>query len=415
MEQLEVGKKTYPNRLLWTLIFFLLIGASAMPIVTLGGFGSLNFFRVAAVLLTVYAIISSGKTQSNVLRITMLIFISFVIFCFFSIVWAQNKSYAASSAFNYLICIAFMLSFTYLLSNGKNLETYLLYCGYVMIIFSLLGVFETFTGFYIFEISEQFRSIKGPFGLSTPIAAFGNPNDFAFALLSILPFFFYALNKHFKCFQQVLGFKLLYIFLILYISFVGQTRITILILCFMVFVRLLCSKKYRTFTLLMFLISAFAIVLSELFGLTHLTQRVFHEKRIRIWVTIINDFKNRLLFGKGVGNGQIIGTTILNPHFWFLELFADLGIIMGCIIALWFLYMLVKNSKRHACFPLSDTCTNIIYLSALLPMSVMSSSISFSPILWISISFTILLTMQTEKYKKYDVLGKDTSVKRMSL
>lgn len=408
------------NQIAWIIFIILLCFASALPGFDIPGIGYLYPLRLCLPFMALYLFINERKYGSigATLSDTMVFMTVLLIYGLITLAWTADKVTSIKHLFNYVIGFLIVLVMVWFVRTKYQFYTIIMFMAYVMIVIMVMGIFESLTGKYFF--TDQWTEIK-PYAqrdIYYPVVSFGNPNDLVFVAFGIMPFIHLTVSnlsrqsprrKKFYYFVFVLYFLLYCIVTVLASCRMGMLLIPIAIIVNMIFSR---NRYIYYFALLICLIGI--IVLSV--NYTWLLDFFNEDARIVIWQNILKNAAYYKFMGTGPGNSilriegiEYIKDYLTNPHFFFLEVFAEFGIFVSLIMLLWviFTYMRARNNYIYAVDIQNRriSCTAIKFMIYFIPMSVMSSSIAAMPQFWFILSLMLIAVKlsRPNKNNSYDI------------
>ena len=314
--------------------------------------GKLYLYHIFLILNIIYIfnfLIQNGKIEKSIIKRNKVIFIFFLysfLHCFF-----VKDIYLAFQNQVYIICgISVFFSIKYLLSYNSvqtlNIMKKVIYFAIFIAILEILKIYRWYNSGY--ELSFE-----------SPSAFLGNTNNFATAIIIVMPFIFFMKNN----------LKKIFCFLLLtYILISCDSRANNIALAIEIFIYFLIrikekkiiykiglfllgliglyifkEKLYTMYTLLLELINSDAVV----------TDSVGVRKAIIL--NLIDELKkiNVFLFGTGGGNSIIIHMTrnntsgIFSNHSFFLEILVEYGIFIFLVLSFFYISLIMKNYKNY--------------------------------------------------------------------
>lgn len=392
------------NKVAWSIMLFFTLFAAALPGINVPGIGFLYLFRIVLPFLLIYVIINENHygNYTNTIRDTGTLFLLIIFYGIFSLLWAQNQIEGIKSILNYIYGFSLVFTLLRVIHNKEHLYILIRITGYIMIAIMLIGVFESLTGKYIFSSSW---SGKLPYPqypqIHYPVVCFGNPNDFVFIAFGIFPFFNLALNNTLRNRHRIttLLLQLMYLGLLCLIIVFASNRMGMLLIPFTIVVNLLVSKNNNVRVISWVLIPVIGFIFA-IWKWDSLTAFFAEDARIQIWGNILRNAKHYYFMGTGPGNSYLpisgveYDGVLMNPHFWFLEMFAEFGVIIFVFLIIW--YWLIMRRAIKLCSVKDKEIssmgrTAIKFMIYFIPMSVMSSSVSAMPQFWLIISILLLV------------------------
>lgn len=369
--------------LVLTILFILLSFSSNIKGINIGII-ELYPARIIVFSWLVYALCAGKIRALRRLVRPMLVFILFG--CILSVI--NFNSQCIASVLVYITSFATMLMFASITNSKEDL-----YCLSVSILFNLiiqalLGIKESLTGEYIFNVYEHYAWHYNSFGLHMPATAFFNTNNYAVYCILSLPFI--ALCKSRFLILNVLSY-LGYLLGIIAILLTGSRTG---LLCVIVYVILYFyynvyktnnSKVLKIFIVLsvFVLLIIFLVNIIQFFELIFPNGSVSDEDRLPIWGNyIIICFKNLLVYGVPGCSSELLMRLVgsnIPPHCMFLEILVEYGLI-GLICILTIIEKLIPN--KVSSMSIFHINMSKIFLYIFLIASICPSSMSGSYYLW---------------------------------
>lgn len=314
--------------------------------------GKLYLYHIFLILNIIYIfnfLIQNGKIEKSIIKRNKVIFIFFLysfLHCFF-----VKDIYLAFQNQVYIICgISVFFSIKYLLSYNSvqtlNIMKKVIYFAIFIAILEILKIYRWYNSGY--ELS-----------FDSPSAFLGNTNNFATAIIIVMPFIFFMKNR-LK--------KIVYFLLLFYILISCDSRANNIALSIELFIYFLLKIKekriiYKIRLFLLGLISTY-FVKEKLYAMYSLLLELFNSDikntdsvgvRKAIILNLIDELKNMniFLFGTGGGNSVIIHMTrnntsgIFSNHSFFLELLVEYGIFIFLILSFFYVSLIIKNYKNY--------------------------------------------------------------------
>ena len=314
--------------------------------------GKLYLYHIFLILNIIYIfnfLIQNGKIEKSIIKRNKVIFIFFLysfLHCFF-----VKDIHLAFQNQVYIICgISVFFSIKYLLSYNSvqtlNIMKKVIYFAIFIAILEILKIYRWYNSGY--ELS-----------FDSPSAFLGNTNNFATAIIIVMPFIFFMKNR-LK--------KIVYFLLLFYILISCDSRANNIALSIELFIYFLLKIKekriiYKIRLFLLGLISTY-FVKEKLYAMYSLLLELFNSDikntdsvgvRKAIILNLIDELKNMniFLFGTGGGNSVIIHMTrnntsgIFSNHSFFLELLVEYGIFIFLILSFFYVSLIIKNYKNY--------------------------------------------------------------------
>lgn len=314
--------------------------------------GKLYLYHIFLILNIIYIfnfLIQNRKIEKSIIKRNKVIFIFFLysfLHCFF-----VKDIHLAFQNQVYIICgISVFFSIKYLLSYNSvqtlNIMKKVIYFAIFIAILEILKIYRWYNSGY--ELS-----------FDSPSAFLGNTNNFATAIIIVMPFIFFMKNR-LK--------KIVYFLLLFYILISCDSRANNIALSIELFIYFLLKIKekriiYKIRLFLLGLISTY-FVKEKLYAMYSLLLELFNSDikntdsvgvRKAIILNLIDELKNMniFLFGTGGGNSVIIHMTrnntsgIFSNHSFFLELLVEYGIFIFLILSFFYVSLIIKNYKNY--------------------------------------------------------------------
>lgn len=188
----------------WYSVAIFAIWGASLGGVSVPGLGLLYPFRIVSVLLAVFLLFKSNKQDWNIGRKTWFtvfpLVLYLLLFSAVSVFWAADREKTVKTVLNFLYVALFLLLFFRNVKDKKSLDRFLTAISLGFLAILLLGVYETFSGNYLFAdpsgVDVSYRT--NAYGAFYPVVCFTNPNDYAFAISMITPFMLYVLDEALK-------------------------------------------------------------------------------------------------------------------------------------------------------------------------------------------------------------------------
>ena len=373
------------EKILWAIFFVSAIFASALNLFNLFGIGEIYLFRILIIFFFVaYFRCFSKKTKLQ--KGTVYLFFGIIIYGALSLLWCTSKSAGIKALGNYVLVFMLLMVLISFFDSTKRLNFSLECCSVVLVLLQICGIIESLTGNYFFSVDDIWLQIRNEIGLWSPLTVFDNTNDFIFALVGYLPFFFISVNQmKRKNFVLQNSLKGLYVISTGYLAYAGQCRMGLISLVFMLFGYLYFGRLHRILKPIV-IVSIIIMVCS----LPWWFDIIKSEARWEIWGDALKSARHFSFLGVGIGNSYIkipgieYAATVVNPHFWVLENFVEFGFIVFGFVLVWYIYIIKQTSKLMHRYKNSYRLKSImIFLISFVLMSMMSSTIAFSNMFYI--------------------------------
>lgn len=315
--------------------------------------GKLYLYHIFLILNIIYIfsfLIQNGKIEKSIIKRNKVILIFFLysfLHCFF-----VKDIHLAFQNQVYIICgISVFFSIKYLLSYNSgqtlNIIKKVIYFPIFIAILEILKIYRWYNSVY--ELSIE----------SGPSSFLGNINNFATAIIIVIPFIFFMKNN-LK--------KMIYFVLLFYVLISCDSRANNIALAIEIFIYFLIRIKekkiiYKIGLFLLGLIGLY-IFKEKLYTMYTLLLELINSDAVAtdsvgvrkaIILNLIDELKkiNVFLFGTGGGNSVIIHMTrnntsgVFSNHSFFLEILVEYGIFIFLILSFFYISLIIKNYKNY--------------------------------------------------------------------
>ncbi len=391
----------------WICLISSALWGAALPGIDIG-VGYLYIFRLLLPIFVLYIIFQS-RFDNIFNQSTLLICAIWLFYGFLALLWTPDTIASIKGLVNYFFGIFFMISIMVLLSDYKKINFTVGIIIINLLIFCGLGIIEAYTGTPFFGGYGNAVGFITSIGYYYPFGTFANPNDLIFCLLSFLPFIiiFISIKIRKKLVKYIIYLFFVGLFALMIILADNRMGFIVLPLIIILFIFFSLKKQYQFPILILTIIFSFAIVLLGYVDLSVISE----EARVTIWKNILLNGWNFGFMGTGIGNSfyrlpnidYVSIDWLMNPHFWFLEIFVEFGIIIFAMIMAWGLYIALKNLKLYQSISISEHAkkyskATMVFMVVFTPLSVMSASISAMPNFWLLLGIVCAIT--NINYKK---------------
>lgn len=397
---------------LWYIVITTAIWGTSIGGINVGVLGTMSPFRIIIILLTMMVIIKEVKNHEKIEKSNIiLILISFLVLGYNLFFVINNNEYInlLQKILNYAYGLLLLILGKKIVKEDEIFKNTIKVIAINFIVICIWGLYESFTGNYIFSVNERTGLKLNSFGLYPPVVAFFNTNGLATFLIMMLPCIYSEPIFKRNITSTIFRFGIVIISLILLL--LAGARAACMILLAFIFMRVLWKMKDKKKIALCIAIVGCVILASltiwkiqtdilinEIFSISN------NDNSTSIRINLI---KNGLLeleksnfLGIGMGNFEIkmqkYNNTdgIINAHNLLLEMLVENGIIVFSIIVFAFFNMILKIIKKYKQqdYKHKDFMINIIFLILTFPLStsINSTTYAFMP-MWIMITiFTII-------------------------
>lgn len=372
-----------------------LMGAS-LPVLSLPGIGTLYLFRLLVPFLFVWMILSKMQFSRNMRHMLQMIIVWCVCGCI-SLIWSFDRTNSIQGVVNICFCVVWVLWLAGAVKTAYIFDRLMIVFVAFVTCCCALGIYEVFTGNYIFSVQPGVESVITSIGRHYPVTVFYNPNDFMVFVAASIPIVFYLTDK--KCSRWLI--KLIVDITYLLMSFVlmilADCRMGLLVVPFIV-IMWIVSKKWEVRFYKVVIVGIIAIIMLMIVH-PSIAGLVANESRWDIWRDALYNLRLSYFMGTGIGNanihlpGHIYKSTLTATHFWFLQVLAEIGVVGFYFVAKWFITSVLR-ARRGVVSTVDKQVLGLrrISLTLLLAMiflSMMSSGLTESPAFW-----TLIAIMQ---------------------
>ena len=297
----------------------------------------------------------------------------------------------------------FLLTVYVLTLYEDDFNCFLKGCVLSCFIFSLWGIYEIFTGNYIFFNTTWFLQFKNMFLMYYPGVVFSNPNDVAQYLTMLYPLAFLVLEKRKMCIC-ILGV------LSFFVIMNSESRISMI--CFVISILLIYScitgKNKRNRFLMMLGVGLVMIVAIMYFEnkyglLSNITENFLSISKTGDYYTGREIIYSNLIqyafhnpFG-GFGSAYVLQS--MPPHNLFLYILCDFGIV-PCILFCVFIVSIIIRLLRCSVRLSSKSISIFMIIAIIFPIMACASSCNEQrKIVWLVMS--IIYRVYRDNVRKY--------------
>ena len=195
MEQIKQTQETTFTKITAIAVMIIALMGASLPIVNLPGIGMLYLFRIAVPFLFLWMIVRRKRFERS-LRDLLQMMIAWSVWGVFSLLWSFDRTNSIQGIFNICFCFVWVLwlvSFVHTVNLYDNMLTAFVV---FIVICTLLGIYEVFSGDYIFAVQSGIESVITSIGKHYPVTVFYNPNDFMVFVAASVPMVFYLASKN---------------------------------------------------------------------------------------------------------------------------------------------------------------------------------------------------------------------------
>jgi teichuronic acid biosynthesis protein TuaE len=188
---------------LYTLPLLLMFGSYAV-LFKISSIGFLNVERLSFYFIIIIMIIylirfKRIKVNMDVSFKYVLVFIIMLLYSTISLLWVENISFSFSNGYMYLFTgVTIVVFITAGINSFKDLSIFLRIFAICYCITVFLGIFEIFTGVYLFTQNPSSLIYQNGYNLFFPYATFYNMNDFSTFVVLAMPFAGYQIVSDIK-------------------------------------------------------------------------------------------------------------------------------------------------------------------------------------------------------------------------
>lgn len=372
-----------------------LMGAS-LPIVNLPGIGTLYLFRLVVPFLFFWMIVHRNHYEQS-WRDMFQMMIVWIGWGIVSLLWSFDRTNSIQGIINICFCFVWIMWLAGFVDT-VNLYDKLITAFIVFIVgCSLLGLYEVFSGHYIFTVQAGVESVITSIGKHYPVTVFYNPNDFMVFVAASIPMVFYLANKKIKNKHLIFIIDIGYVLFSCVMMLLADCRMGFVVVPFIVLVWLISKKWDVRFYKVVILGVVVGIVI--LIASPNTISLIASEARWEIWSDALYNLKESFFLGTGIGNanfhlpGHIYQSNLTATHFWFIQVLAEIGPIGFLFVAKWYIKSILRV-KRSVVYNRNSSVFGIkrftlTLLLATFFLSMMSASLMESAAFW-----TLIAIMQ---------------------
>lgn len=335
----------------------------------LPGLPDINLLRIVVVLLMVcgiaYWVARRGiKFPFNYTAPYAAVFIFMILYAAISLLWVNNRVASQNTLYYQAVGVCTALFIACALKTRAQLLRFFDVLTICYLIVVCAGVYEIFTGHFLFNPSNPELSLKNSYALWFPYAAFNNTNDYSTYVTLFFPFVAYDLVERLRGpLGKIAAFVIFAaaIFTLLNAS-PRVLYIAIGVMTVLFFISAVTKKNTRRYArgLLGIAIAGIAAI-AVLAGTMLIKASVFADEiasinmadhsvseRSMLYLATIKMFFASHLLGVGVGNATTLMSYFsasikpMNPHNMTLQLLAEYGVLVFIPYILALLFMAVR-------------------------------------------------------------------------
>lgn len=322
--------------------------------------GSMQVNRILAILFAPLLLINLKKCF-HWLKLYLMFFVFVIIYGIVSLMWTPSVSEGIKDILYFIV--HFLLFFEVLVFSrfARNpLNSISLGCLTAIILTLIVAFWEIVTDNHLpmsfQESNTMMRSGREIIIRQFASVTFGNYNGYVTYLCFLLPFVFYNLVPLKRTMKNVVSMVTILLSAIVVIFNASRGGTLCFAIMLIVFFYIQRRKKRYIFTLSVLLIISVFIIsrFSENLFLViaiRLAENGFEDSsRIEIWEVAFRALLETFGFGTGMGGlspwmESIDCNVISVPHNLFIELFAQLGVVIGLIVTLYILKLYFKSLR----------------------------------------------------------------------
>ena len=396
MEQIKQTQETTFTKITAIAVMIIALMGASLPIVNLPGIGTLYLFRIAVPFLFLWMIVRRKRFERS-LRDLLQMMIAWSVWGVFSLLWSFDRTNSIQGIFNICFCFVWVLWLASFVRTVNLYDNMLTAFVVFIVICTLLGIYEVFSGDYIFAVQSGVESVITSIGKHYPVTVFYNPNDFMVFVAASIPMVFYLANKKIKNKHLIFIIDIGYVLFSCVMMLLADCRMGFVVVPFIVLVWLISKKwdvRFYKVVILGVIVGAVILIVSpNVLGL------IASEARWEIWSDALYNLKESFFLGTGIGNanfhlpGHIYKSNLTATHFWFIQVLAEIGPIGFLFVAKWYIRSILRvkksvvDNRSSSVFELKRLVLTL--LLATIFLSMMSSSLTESAAFW-----TLIAIMQ---------------------
>jgi teichuronic acid biosynthesis protein TuaE len=129
----------------------------------------------------------------------VLVFIIMLLYSTISLLWVEDISFSYSNGYMYLFAgVSIIVFMTACMNDLKDLSVFLRVLTICYCVSVILGIFEIYTGIYVFSPNPYDLLLKNGYNLFYPYATFYNTNDYSTFVVVAIPFVAFQVISDFK-------------------------------------------------------------------------------------------------------------------------------------------------------------------------------------------------------------------------
>lgn len=347
----------------WHILIMSAIWQSGLSIFEISGIGNVYLFRVVILLSTAFIFHTYLLfPKRNIYYINILCLGGIFCISILSLFWSQYLITSVNKILNNIFIAIFIFELLMNSTNKRVVNNILIAIAINLSVICLIGIYEIFTGHYIFYGEYYFRT---DIGLNYPIVSFANTNDLAGILILFYPIIIAMLTNKKSRYCSILCIVYTLINIIVIIGScarLGYIIVIIYAIYYILTAKNLILKAFFSLVSILSLITLFItslgkLIWEQLFSVIDsiLSGAIFSDIRVEIIIKGIRSLEQSFWFGHGAGTSEYVieksytkYVTTSAPHNLLLELGVEYGLVGAILLIFFFLFLfnqLYNNRK----------------------------------------------------------------------
>ena len=410
MKSIERGSikyKTLEMLFLSTLIFFSIINIK----IKIGGIVKIPFNSVVVLGMIYWKYQYKQFVRKDRIRhITKGCWLLFLLSGMFTLLWTRDVETAMYSLIDFLVLYFIVITVLDYIQGKEELKLALLVYTLFSFLIAVMGIYENITGNHFHMTYESYSLGKNALGFYPSNTVFYNVNDMAAFIVTAMPINFIC-AENFKYPKVIKSISLMS--LGMSIVFSASRGALLALLIFIVFMLVVREKNIANVILLVIGLVVSGLIFIIVIDYLHSTfwGRFFLSEggggRFDVWINTLNNAKDMIFMGVGPGCAailnsvnQICETNLFAVHNYFIQIFAEFGMIGFLAISFWLMTLYCRIQKNRE-IKTTKICRisnyQLLALIMFLAISISPSDLTDKPWLyvWLALHFANVRILQS--------------------
>lgn len=392
---------------LWYIVITTAIWGTTLGGISVPGLGTMSPYRILIIILIGMIISVKLRNKSKIKKsnlILLTISLVLLVYNLFFVLDSNNDPInMIQKLLNYAFGIMLIIIGKIVVVDKKIFIRTIKILIINLLVISIWGIYESFTGNYVFPVNERTGLRLNTFGLYSPVVCFFNTNGFATFYAIMIPWI-YSISI-FKNKLLTITFKFGIVILSVVLSVLAGARAACMLILAFILLRIiwgLRDRKKAIFAILVVISIIIAcgtiwkeqtdVILNEIFSIN--SEDNSTNIRITIMKNGIRELEKSKYIGIGMGNFENkmkdYNNTqgVFSSHNLIVELLVENGIVLFLVILITFLNMFRKLVEKYTEQNMlgKSVMINVLFLIIAFPIltSINSTTYAYMP-MWIMV------------------------------